>query len=774
MLESQFSFNPSYISDDKNPYNLKLKRDVNWSTSNRRLLVIFQTIDGRDLKSGELLTGDVGKTFQRVYKYARKIANNYLDNQTPLYSVAVANFGAYRHLHLKGSRRSDAEAQFAERVHDLIKKIKPTHILVAGDNAMIALYPKIKDPQYKKGWVHKIKVDDEVVKVVSTVDYSRLLEKHGVYANLLGLFSRHLAFLMMGRNPHNLSQIKLDARYIKTIAEFDQLMHKFDTATEVAIDTETRNLSVLHNKIYTIQFATNHNKEVGYVLVLDHPQAHWDSKERKYIKSELRKRFGAKTGPTLITFNGFMFDLHVIRVALKLPIIWLKVWEIMFAEHLLDENVSLQNDISSTVDQRSGKMSKYGGLNPIFCSYGNSHYLDAVFGKEERGSIGAIDPSRKDAVEYMAMDTVSILNMRDQEIARAEHMDIEGKNYKPFFIRHMKHQMSDAAHAMSQMRQDGSFIDIKYLSYLLSKQSPLRQELKRVEKQMFEWKEVQQANKELLGTTGFKAGSLFSRAIGTATNWIFKLSKPDHKKKLFIDIMELEPVNKTATGEDAIDKDFIAHYKDTNKIVALYGDHQGLSKLISTYVKGWRRILTNNVDAITDLCLRAAYFIVDTGRLGSNKPNLQQIPSRGKSAKSIKRSFVAEPGRIPIQFDYSAHEVRMWSVASNDLNLAAVFKIGQKLRKMYVKNPTDELKARIKTEGDVHILNVKRIFGKIVDKAHPLRYAIKAVIFGLIYGKSAKSLGEDTKQAEIEEVREKLSELYNEKLDLQAALKKAA
>jgi len=108
------------------------------------------------------------------------------------------------------------------------------------------------------------------------------------------------------------------------------------------------------------------------------------------------------------------------------------------------------------------------------------------------------------------------------------------------------------------------------------------------------------------------------------------------------------------------------------------------------------------------------------------------------------------------------------------LALASVFKVGQALRKEYVANPSEELKKKIKTEGDVHLLNVKRIFNKIVDKSHPLRHAIKAVVFGLLYGKSAKSLGEDTKQNEIEEIREKLSELYNEKLELQLALKKAA
>lgn len=42
----------------------------------------------------------------------------------------------------------------------------------------------------------------------------------------------------------------------------------------------------------------------------------------------------------------------------------------------------------------------------------------------------------------------------------------------------------------------------------------------------------------------------------------------------------------------------------------------------------------------------------------------------------------------------------------------------------------DTLASRIKKEGDVHIQNVKRFFGKWVEKADPLRDAVKAVVFG--------------------------------------------
>lgn len=42
----------------------------------------------------------------------------------------------------------------------------------------------------------------------------------------------------------------------------------------------------------------------------------------------------------------------------------------------------------------------------------------------------------------------------------------------------------------------------------------------------------------------------------------------------------------------------------------------------------------------------------------------------------------------------------------------------------------DTLASRIKKEGDIHIANVKRFFGKWVEKTDPLRDAVKAVVFG--------------------------------------------
>jgi hypothetical protein len=163
--------------------------------------------------------------------------------------------------------------------------------------------------------------------------------------------------------------------------------------------------------------------------------------------------------------------------------------------------------------------------------------------------------------------------------------------------------------------------------------------------------------------------------------------------------------------------------------------------------------------------LRASFtfFNVDTGRLASQDPNFQNIPSRGKLAKVIKEMFITPDGHMLIRFDYSAHEVRGWSIVSGDKVLAAAFKAGQSLRQQWIKNPTDDIKKELKTKGDIHIQNVFRFFKKWVDKSDPLRDAIKGVVFGVLYGKSAATLGNDTKKAEVGELKAKMAEAYKNK-----------
>ena len=42
-----------------------------------------------------------------------------------------------------------------------------------------------------------------------------------------------------------------------------------------------------------------------------------------------------------------------------------------------------------------------------------------------------------------------------------------------------------------------------------------------------------------------------------------------------------------------------------------------------------------------------------------------------------------------------------------------------------------EYRTRLKKEGDIHLANIYRFFKKWVEKSHPLRSAIKNIVFGM-------------------------------------------
>jgi len=669
MLDTTFPSPPS-----NGGYDLRLKADSGYKDASKRVLIILQTVPSEDLKERELCSKPY---LSKALAYAKKWARLYGDIGSPAF--AVINYQARKHLDLSGSARSDAESEFKARAQKLIAKLNPTHILFSGDLEL--LYPQIKHAAFKNGWVHSL----DGRKVTSTLDFARLLEKDGANANLLGLWCRNLANLLLGRNPHDIGQIELRPRYVNTIAKFKKLLRYWDEADSIAVDTETRNLSVLHNAIYTIQFAFAKNDgplpTSGYVLPIDHPHEDnpFSEKERRYIKRELAKKFASRETKLLLTFNG-IFDLRIIRRALGVPIIRHRVWEIMAGEHDLDENV---NGLAPLLGKG------INGLMGVLASYGCDFYLseDRTFGKEDRSTTGSVSPSDKGFLEYGSMDACALHHIRYQQIRRAAKQDLNGKPYTKYFIRHMLYQMSDTVHQLSHLKDAGSKVDRRYLKSLMNSDSPLVKTLAELGEEFKQFPEVRKANKELLGDTGFKAKSIFGSIGGKVSeSWTFSFNKAAHKIKLFVDIMGLTPRKKTATGAPAIDASFIDHYKDRNFLVAKFGEYQKSSKLLSTYVKGWYKKL-RDLDGATDSHLRADYgfFGVDSGRLGSFDPNLQNIPNRGKLAKIIKEMFVTEDGHLLIRFDYSSHEIRGWSIVAFDKALASVFRVGQKLRQEWIK-----------------------------------------------------------------------------------------
>lgn len=767
-----------YLSDvrtSKNDYGLSCPIDEDWKSKPQRVMLVIETIDGQDLKEGRLLHERSRTVVSNLINYSCNQAKKEFGFDRSKCAFATVNFNNFKFFDQPKETWPGYRRRMAKRVWEIIADQRPTHVIVFGDWAMKAMMPGTEWLEKKRGWVfdtddghgHPIKISGSLdlqplystrKEDVSKDDEEDAEETGDVFgkANLLFYASRNVINGLAGRMLYDLSHIRPRPKVVDTIEKFDKLFERLCSEEVAAVDTETKNGSVNHNAIHTIQFAFGTDR--GWLLPIDHPETPFSAEERKYIKSRLRKFFGARKGvyplKYLITQYG-IFDLRILRVELGLPIIWHAVWEITAGEWCLDENIKYLSSAPFNTP--------HGGLEQIFMQYGNDYYKTAPFGKGDRANPELTKLSNPDFVKYGVLDVQSIFGIHEKQIERASHLRVGSKPFTPFFKRLILKQFSNTVHVLSHMKQNGSTVDKDYLKLLISKESPLLDLIRKAKKELFEFPEVKKTNKILLAES---SGQQSNKGLFNRIQTVFKWNKAPHLKSLFFGVMGLKPVSfSKKTKLPSTDKFFIKAYEGENELVKKFGEYQKLTKLYSTYVKGWWKVLQKNIDSLADFKLRPDYgfFAVVTGRLNSMKPSLQQVPAHGEVAKYIKRMFIALEGFLLIKFDYSAHEIRCWSYVSGDEVLADAFRIGQKLRQMFraALDPAkrEKIVAELKRKGDMHIANAFHFFGKWIDKSDPLREAIKKVVFGVIYGKGVKTLAKDIKQSE-ELAQEIVDKLY--------------
>lgn len=756
----------------KGQYRLDLPIDDHWDRAEKRVLLVLETVDGQDLREGKLLSDRSRLVVQNLLSYCLKQVKKH--GMPRGHAFAVVNFNNVKFMDQPKELWSSYRSKFARRVMSSVEQLDPTDVIVFGDRAAATLFPDVENIEMKRGWVHRLKIGGKKRNVTTSLDLENLYSnkrKPGQdtgddddddeegnrdtlgKANLLFYVTRNVTNALCGRNLFDLSHIKPNYRYLDTIEKFDAFFEKLMVAKRVGVDTETGNLSSTVNFIGTIQFALSEKK--GYVIPIDHEQTPFTEDERKYIKKRLRKFFFARPGQLplkyLITQYG-MFDLRVLREELDMPVIFHPVWEITAGEYLLDENLKYLQDFGTP----------HGGLAQIFCYYGNDHYMTSGFKKTDRSNTALTRLDNEGFLEYGAMDVQSIVGIHNMQKARSTHLELgETETFEAAYFNLVTKQLSNTVHAISHMEQRGNFMDKMYLAKLKGKDSPLVALMNTYRKDLNALPEVKKANKTVVKESGTGARS---KGIFDKIPWAFNWNKGAHKIILFFSTMDLKPLTYTKEKHPQVDKRFIKHYEKDNPVVEKYGQLSKLTKLYGTYVKGWWEKMRAHPDSSRDDRLRPRYgfFDVVTGRLNSFDPSLQQVPTRAAEAKYIKRSFVAPVGHLHIKFDYSAHEVRVWAYSGKDKILAGVFKIGQHLRQLYRVKPSDWLKARIKKEGDIHIINVKFFFGLDVDKEHPLRDAIKQVVFGVIYGKGASTLAKDI-GGDAKKIQDSISKLQKER-----------
>lgn len=767
-----------------NGYSILPQATRDWGSAERRILFVLESADGNDIRAGRMFAPTQGKrgeeqnlmvaTFPNVLEQAWNLYQEYLGNNSlesgraaPDFCVATTYFNACKYYHLKDYQRTNAMLSCAKRAIGIAERMKPTDVIICGDTAAYYMLPQEADREilpFKRGWVVDRCIGKHECKVTTTLDIEQLYNVSGDDeddsgddssgpADLLYYVCRNWCNAFAGHHLHSIAHVKPNPVPVDTMDKFDKLYRRLvETDEPIGFDTETAGLEAYSNKFFTHQYAFDPSK--AYVLFLDHPNTPFNATQLDIIKTKLAKFWAArsKKNRKLIVGMNLAFDLKVVRAQLNIPLVYHQMWDVAAGELLLDENIALFDRKKWRVGMGTIKTTQ-GNLRAITTAYGNDYYWPKAqggsgpndFGKDNRATIGHLNiTTDRSALSYCAMDAQGPLALRLAQLERADKIRLtKTRTYRESFERHVSNQMSNTVHSISHMHQNGSHIDMPYMEMLASAESPLLKVKAAVNKELNTLETVADANKILLKAKKMRSTGLFGQATS-----LFDVQKGDSLPVLFFNVLGLKPLKHTDTGQPSIDKKFLAEYAPTCREAELVADYRVAQKLHGTYVKGWLSKMKERLDCALDNCLRPSFgFFIVTGRLNSFDPNLQQVPSRGSSASIIKKAFVPRKNRVNMAWDFNAAEVRFAAVLSGDTNLAEAFLIGTRLRVAFIQSMNAEEKAgltkRLKTEGDVHIANVKKFFGIWVDKNHPLRSAIKGVVFGALYGLSIKSLARD-------------------------------
>ena len=168
------------------------------------------------------------------------------------------------------------------------------------------------------------------------------------------------------------------------------------------------------------------------------------------------------------------------------------------------------------------------------------------------------------------------------------------------------------------------------------------------------------------------------------------------------------------TGEQVLRR--LAHRHEIARQVLNYRLH---TKLKSTYVD---QLPSAVYTATGRVHTNYEQLMTATGRMKSDRPNLQNIPIRSEQGREIRRAFVPRNGSyLLFSADYSQIELRIAAALSRDEGMLDTFNSG----------------------GDIHVATAAKIYQVAEDQVTAqMRRQAKAVNFGIIYGISPFGLAE--------------------------------
>ena len=211
----------------------------------------------------------------------------------------------------------------------------------------------------------------------------------------------------------------------------------------------------------------------------------------------------------------------------------------------------------------------------------------------------------------------------------------------------------------------------------------------------------------------------------------FNINSPQQLSVILFENLGISPkdLKKTSTRKISTKMDELFKIEKEHSIVPLLIKYRGLKKLENSFLETLPKFVNKKTKRIHTIWNQTG---TATGRLSSEKPNLQNIPQNESLDKQIRSAFVAEESFSLVSFDYSQIELRLAAHLSQDKKMMEIFNQNK----------------------DVHLATASYVHDKPEEEiTSEMRNQAKALNFGIIYGMGNRAFAQaaniSLKEAEV-------------------------
>jgi DNA polymerase-1 len=201
----------------------------------------------------------------------------------------------------------------------------------------------------------------------------------------------------------------------------------------------------------------------------------------------------------------------------------------------------------------------------------------------------------------------------------------------------------------------------------------------------------------------------------------FNINSPIQLAEVLYSDLDLptQYIKKTKSGFSTSHSELLK-IEQLHPVIAHIISYRELAKLKNTYVD----TLPDQVKDDGRIHGKFDLDVAATGRLSSRDPNLQNIPVKTDLGRRIRTAFVARPGFVFLNADYSQFELRIVAALAKERHMIDAFN----------------------KDIDIHSQTAAEIFGVSLNEVtKQQRYSAKAVNFGVLYGQGPHGLSQATK-----------------------------